>query len=61
MIKRYFYPAMDKCYDEYLVTKCPIYKDIYIGGLECHKCPNFFKIHEKYDDEDHTDYVICRR
>lgn len=61
MIKREFYPAMDECYDEYLVTKCPLHPGIFIGSLDCSKCDNFVKLHEKFDDEDHTDYVICRK
>ena len=60
MVKRQFFTYMDNCYDEYLVTKCPIHKDIYIGSLNCMKCKNFIKYHERSTD-DFTDYVMCKK
>ena len=44
-IKRRFFCGEDGYYEEYLLTKCPIYKDIYIGGLNCLKCSRFIKLH----------------
>lgn len=63
-VKRRFFCGEDNFYEEYLLTKCPIYKDIYIGGLGCLKCSRFVKLHEKYDgvkDGDYSDYVICKK
>ena len=61
-VKRRFFCGEDSCYKEYLLTKCPIFKDIYIGGLNCLKCPQFIKLREKYEgDGDYNDYVICRK
>lgn len=60
-IKRRFFTGEDSCYEEYLLTKCPVYKDIFIGGMKCLKCPRFIKLHEMYDgDDDYEDYVICK-
>ena len=61
-IKRHFFVGEDGCYEEYLLTKCPIHPDIFIGGLACMKCDRFVRLHEMYDkDGDMTDYVICTK
>ena len=61
-VKRQFFVGEDQCYEEFLLTKCPIYENIYIGSLDCMKCSRFRRLHEKYDkDGDFTDYVICSK
>jgi hypothetical protein len=41
MVDRKGYFSHDAYFDEYCTTRCPRYKDVWIGSLDCKKCKDY--------------------
>ena len=57
MKKRKAIYKLDECFEEYCCTKCPEYENIFIGSLECHRCPKFIS---EENSEGFSSIINCK-